>query len=81
MKMISFFLLMFFSCGSLSAQRIKKGKIHILYSPGHPANTFIPSKNIGGDLDGHLKGDINRMISPKNIEAMQTVGLKPMTYI
>jgi hypothetical protein len=80
MKMISFFLLMFFSCGSLSAQRIKKGKIHILYSPGHPANTFIPSKNIGGDLDGHLKGDINRMISPENIEAMQTVGLKPMSY-
>ena len=80
MKIISFFLLTLFICVSLSAQKIYKGKVHILYTPGYPANTFIPSKNIGGDLDGHLKGDINRMISPENIEAMQTVGLKPVSY-
>jgi hypothetical protein len=80
MKIISFFLITFFFCVSLSAQKIYKGKVHILYTPGYPANTFIPSKNIGGDLDGHLKGDINRMISPENIEAMQTVGLKPVSY-
>ena len=80
MKTISFFVLTSFFCVSLSGQKIHKGKIDIFYSPGHPANTFIPSKSIGGDLDGHLKGDINRMLTPGNIEAMQAVGLKPVSY-
>jgi 5-hydroxyisourate hydrolase-like protein (transthyretin family) len=80
MKTISFFLLTFFFCVSLSGQKIHKGEIHIFYSPGRPANAFIPSQSIGGDLDGHLKGDINRMLLPENIQAMQTVGLKLVSY-
>lgn len=80
MKSISFILINFFTCLFLSAQKINKGKVHILYTPDYPANTFIPSKNIGGDLDGHLKGDINRMLTSKNIKAMQTAGLKPVSY-
>ncbi|MEO5909077.1 MAG: hypothetical protein ABIR50_06385, partial [Ginsengibacter sp.] len=80
MKISSFFLVTFFFCDSLSAQKIQKEKIDILYTPGHPANTFIPSKNIGGDFDGHLKGDINRMLTPVNIQLMQTTGLKPVSY-
>ena len=80
MKTISFFLIAFFFSFILSAQKNQKGKVYILYTPGHPANSFIPSKNIGGDLDGHLKGDINRMINPENINAMKTAGLKPVSY-
>ena len=65
---------------SLAAQRPGKGDIHIRYSPGHPANRFIPSKLIGGALDGHEKGDIDRMLTPQNIRAMLSVGLKPVSY-
>lgn len=79
-KMFSFFPALIFFSLTLFAQKIQKGEIHILYTPSHPANTFIPSKNIGGDLDGHLKGDINRMLTSEHIREMQTVGLKPVSY-
>ncbi|MGN6530260.1 MAG: hypothetical protein ACTHK0_00725, partial [Ginsengibacter sp.] len=49
------FLLLSFYFFSVPAQK-NKNKIHILYTPAHPANSFIPSKTIGGDFDGQLKG-------------------------
>ncbi|MEO8721632.1 MAG: discoidin domain-containing protein [Ginsengibacter sp.] len=64
----------------MSAQKIEKGEVWIFYHPGHAVNAFIPSKTIGGDLDGHLKGDMKRMINPENIRVMKTVGLKPVSY-
>jgi len=80
MKTILFILVTFFFFPQIFAQKIHHGTVDILYTPGHPANTFIPSKIIGGDLDGHLQGDINRMLKPENIEAMKTAGLKPVSY-
>jgi hypothetical protein len=64
---------------SLSAQE-HKVQIHILYTPGHPANSFIPSKTIGGDFDGQLKGVVAKALNPQSVEAMQSVGLKPVSY-
>lgn len=80
MKIIAvcLFTLCFFC--ELSAQQTNNGKLQIQYNPSHPSNTFIPSKNIGGALDGHEKGEINLMLSPQNIQAMQSVGLKPVSY-
>jgi hypothetical protein len=80
MKKNLFFLFTFTFFYSLSAQKINKGNILILYTPGHPSNVFIPSKNIGGAIDGHFKGDIDDMLTSKNIREMKTVGLKPVSY-
>jgi hypothetical protein len=80
MKKELFFLFCLCFFYSLSAQKINKGNIRILYTPGHAANTFIPSKNIGGAIDGHFKGDIDQMLTAKNIAEMETVGLKPVSY-
>lgn len=80
MKRISLFLFAFYFSTMMYAQKVNKGKVHILYTPGHPANTFIPSENIGGALDGHSQGDIDKMLTPLNIEAMKSVGLKPVSY-
>ena len=80
MKENLFFLFTFCFFYSLSAQKINKGNIHILYTPGHSSNAFIPSKNIGGAIDGHFEGDINEMLTPQNINEMKTVGLKPVSY-
>jgi hypothetical protein len=77
---ISFCFFAFCFFNNLSAQHTNKGKVHILYTPNNPSNTFIPSKNIGGALDGHEKGDIVMTYSPENIRMMQTVGLKPVSY-
>ena len=62
------------------SQAVNKGIIQILYSPNHPENTFIPSKNIGGAIDGHFKGDIDKMLTPQNISEMKLAGLKPVSY-
>ena len=31
-------------------------------------------------IDGHERGEVTRMLSPKNIQAMLSTGLKPLTY-
>ncbi len=80
MKKTLFFLFISFSFYSLYAQKINKGNIRILYTPGNPSNTFIPSKNIGGAIDGHFKGDIDEMLTAETIREMKTVGLKPVSY-
>jgi F5/8 type C domain len=64
----------------LAAQQRNTGKVQILYTPDHPCNQFIPSKSLGGAFDGHEKGDMDRMLSAESLQAMQTVGLKPVSY-
>jgi hypothetical protein len=63
----------------LTAQN-SRNKIRILYTPGDPANSFIPSKTVGGDFDGQLKGGIQKTLNPQSVQAMKTVGLKPVSY-
>ena len=79
MKVIGFIFSMCFVC-SVYAQTLNKGRVRILYSPGKPSNTFIPSAIIGAAFDGHEKGDIKSMLSPENIAAMHSVGFKPIAY-
>jgi hypothetical protein len=63
----------------LTAQN-SRNKIRILYAPRDPANSFIPSKTVGGDFDGQLKGGIQKTLNPQSVQAMKTVGLKPVSY-
>ena len=80
MKTIASCLIAFCFSAPCSAQKINRGNIHILYTPNQPTNTFIPSKTIGGAVDGHSEGEINQMLTSLNIEAMKSVGLKPVSY-
>ncbi len=80
MKTIASCLIVFYFMEPCSAQKIYRGDIHILYTPNQPANTFIPSKSIGGAVDGHSEGEINQMLTSENIEVMKSVGLKPVSY-
>jgi hypothetical protein len=77
MKIIPVFV---FLLMAISAQSQQKAKVLIQYTPGHPANVFVPSALIGGAFDGHEKGDMDRMLSKESIEAMHTVGLRPLSY-
>ncbi|HVT84987.1 MAG TPA: hypothetical protein VHD35_07275, partial [Chitinophagaceae bacterium] len=51
-----------------------------MYSPGHPANTFIPSETLGAAFDGHERGEIDKILRPENIKAMRSSGYGPLTY-
>lgn len=61
-------------------KNIDKATINILYSPGHPLNTFIPSQTFGAAFDGHETGEINAILRPENIKAMRSSGYGPLTY-
>ncbi|HEY5392159.1 MAG TPA: discoidin domain-containing protein, partial [Hanamia sp.] len=74
------FFFLFICCfyHPILAQNIHR--VTISYSPGHPLNSFVPSESIGGDIDGHFKGDIDQMLTPANIIMMKKVGLKSLSY-
>lgn len=42
--------------------------------------SFIPTQALGAGIDGHERGEVTRMLSPENIQAMLSTGLKPLTY-
>jgi len=50
------------------------------FTPGHPANRIIPSRALGAGVDGHEQGETDRQLTPANISAMLSAGLKPLTY-
>ena len=45
-----------------------------------PLNVFNPALGIGAGIDGHAKGEVERLLSPANIAAMRSAGLRPLTY-
>jgi hypothetical protein len=55
-------------------------KITVWCNLGHPVNRFVPAHAFGAALDGHEKGEIDKMLSPGNIKEMLTAGLKPLSY-
>src|SRR5256712_11483434 len=63
---------------AIPAQR--RATITVNFTPGHPANRFIPSHALGAGVDGHAEGETDRQLSPANITAMLSAGFKPLTY-
>src|ERR1700730_12169336 len=63
-----------------SGNRPQLNTVTLSIRPGHPANRFIPSHALGAGIDGHDKGEADRQLKPKNIEAMLSAGLKSLTY-
>ena len=49
-------------------------------TPGHPANRFVPARALGAGVDGHSIGETDRQLSPANLKAMLSAGLRPLTY-
>ena len=45
-----------------------------------PVNRFIPSYAFGAAIDGHEKGEVDKILSPRNIKEMLTAGLKRLSY-
>lgn len=54
--------------------------VTVSYTPGKPANSFVPDQALGAGVDGMEKGDIARVYTPANIQAMLSAGFKPLTY-
>lgn len=45
-----------------------------------PANTFSPDLAFGAGVDGYEKGDMAKIYTPANIRAMQSAGLRSLSY-
>src|SRR5438128_4311769 len=54
--------------------------ITVWFKPGHPVNHFVPNHALGAAIDGHEKGEVDQMLSLKNVKEMLTAGLKPLSY-
>jgi hypothetical protein len=52
----------------------------VTVSSGQPVNRFIPSRALGAGVDGHSIGETDRQLSPANVTAMLSAGLKPLSY-
>ena len=63
----------------INAQKTKNQSLSIQHL-AHPLNSFIPDKTLGACYDGYEKGQDDLILQPANIEAMQSVDLKPLTY-
>src|SRR5712664_4934893 len=61
-------------------QSPQNATVTVSFTPGHPANRIIPSRALGAGVDGHPIGETVRQLSPANIKAMLSAGLKPLTY-
>lgn len=76
-----FFLLLLLNPPFVFPQKpVEKTVIRVIYSPGKPLNTFIPLKSLGAGFDGHGSGEIDKILLPENIKAMQSSGYGPLTY-
>src|SRR5712664_3091336 len=63
-----------------SKPRQETAKVTVWFKPGYPVARFVPSYAFGAALDGHEKGEVDRMLSSKNVKEMLTAGLRPLSY-
>lgn len=70
-------------CASYSAQTVEPATpatITVNYDPGHPLNRVVPSRALGAGVDGHSEHETDAQLTPANVRAMLSAGLKPLTY-
>lgn len=66
--------------GRLFAPAQQDQVVTVTVDTNAPANHFIPSQALGAGVDGHELGETLTQLSPANIAAMRSAGLKPLTY-
>jgi len=57
-----------------------KTTVNVTVDTTTPTSRFIPSRALGAGVDGHEFGETQRQLSPANIAAMRSAGLKSLTY-
>jgi hypothetical protein len=65
---------------AIASQAQKPPTVTVLIRPGHSAKRFLPTHAFGAGVDGHDKGEAERQLTPENIKAMRSAGLKSLTY-
>jgi F5/8 type C domain len=78
MKRIVLFVLAFISATSSHAEA--PFRLTAIVDATHPANKFVPREALGAGVDGHELGECEQMFSEKNIDAMLSAGLGPLSY-
>jgi hypothetical protein len=77
-------VLLFINAMTASAQirsvRARPATVTVNFTPGHPANRFVPAHALGAGIDGHDKGVADLQLTFPNIQAMLSVGFKSLTY-
>lgn len=56
------------------------GRVVIDLSPAGLRNTFRPDVALGAGIDGAWRGGTDRLLTPRNVKAMTSAGLRPLTY-
>ena len=54
--------------------------VTVRFRPGQPLARFDPRDALGAGIDGHEKGEVDRMLSPGNVRAMLSAGLPHLAY-
>jgi hypothetical protein len=65
---------------SASTGAMKSVTITVRFSPGRPLHRFLPSHALGAGIDGDDSGAQDKKLTPANIQAMLSVGLKSLDY-
>lgn len=52
----------------------------LVIDPASTLATFRPDEAMGAAIDGAEQGDVDRLVTRRNIAAMKSAGLRPLTY-
>ena len=52
----------------------------VIIQGGTPVASFTPSAALGAGVDGHARGTLRDIYTPRNLTAMRTAGLSRLTY-
>jgi len=67
--------------GLLATQaQAQTAKVVVDLSPAGLRNTFRPEEALGAGIDGAWRGGTDRLLTPHNVAAMTSAGLRPLTY-
>ena len=65
---------------TLPAHAQTPSTVTITVDTSRAVNRFSPAHALGAGVDGHDFGETLKQLSPANVEAMRSAGLKPLTY-
>jgi hypothetical protein len=73
-------LIMFLPLALLALTTKSLKSVRVKIDPRRILDSFIPNQTFGGALDGQDQGDVLSKLTPYNLAAMISTGLKPLDY-